>query len=168
MLDTTLERRLEWLRKLDCSVKEARSNEDVDEEGLFIALIRLIREGNSATESITPSVPKVYRDAWDAFVAQLQSGRNLNNEQINQLLNNTAAVLISAVDQQEAWLETLDDLAKQASTANDPDTAGFAEALSRLVREGAGAADTITSDVPAPYRAAWDSLLERLRSDNEE
>jgi hypothetical protein len=101
----------------------------------------------------------------ELLAARRSSGRGLNDEELNQILSNTAAVLGPAAGHKDEWRGALTALQSQAQEAGDGDTAGFAGALVRLLDEGKQAAGRITPDVPAAYRDAWDALVEHLKGD---
>ena len=141
---------------------------DANASAYLAGIARLLNEGITMLDDITPSIPEIYQPAWNTLSAHLMGHpvpptRGLPNEVLNVIINDAAAALTHQPEARDVVLGDVSAAAQSAKQMGRTEESAFLTAITRLLAEGPSVLDDIQQEVPLTYRDAWKLLADHLQ-----
>ncbi len=156
-----------WLSNMQAALQQAQQNNASAEAALFQAIIALL-------QGETPTLPddSPYAAAWAKIQQQIASGgpssngsaSRLDPQELDVVVNNTAAVLTVATERHAEWLSNMQGALQQAQNLNAANEVSFLQAVVNLLN-----GQEVDFPPGSPYAPSWSQLqqlIQQLRSGN--
>jgi tetratricopeptide (TPR) repeat protein len=131
------------------------------DEGLK-ALLQVIQLGlfGSDLPQLGQNLSGVYRQAWEAIVAGVETG-GTDPRLFEMIVQNTLAVLGAATDQRSEWRAALTQMREQATKGDAQELVALLDAVFGLLDAG-GNPDGLGSHLTGVYERTWLTIVEQL------